>query len=45
MIELDGKLRAEGKLKGPEKLIDMSLVYIGDETNKWAEMRRLLTSA
>ena len=39
VIELDKKLRAEGKLTGPERLIDMSLVYIGDETSKWDLMR------
>jgi len=39
VIKLDKKLRAEGKLTGPERLIDMSLVYIGDETNKWDLMR------
>jgi len=40
LIELDKKLRAEGKLDHPESLMDMALVYIGDETNKWDEMRR-----
>ncbi|HET6427306.1 MAG TPA: DNRLRE domain-containing protein [Phycisphaerae bacterium] len=39
LIELDRKLRAEGKLNHPETLMDMALVYIGDETNKWDEMR------
>ena len=40
LIALDKKLRAEGKLNHPEGLMDMALVYIGDETNKWDLMRR-----
>ena len=39
VIALDAKLRGEGKYTHPERLIDMSLVYIGDETNKWDQMR------
>jgi len=40
VIALDAKLRAEGKYAHPETLMDMSLVYIGDETSDWARMRR-----
>jgi len=40
VIALDEKLRSEGTYTHPERLIDMSLVYIGDETNKWDVMRR-----
>jgi len=39
VIALDGQLRADGKYTHPERLIDMSLVYIGDETSKWDLMR------
>lgn len=39
VIALDKKLRAAGKLDTVERLIDMSLVYIGDETSKWDLMR------
>jgi len=40
VIALDKQLRSAGKLDTPEQLIDMSLVYIGDETSDWELMRR-----
>ena len=40
VVALDGKLRSEGKYAEEERLIDMSLVYIGDETSDWELMRR-----
>ena len=40
VIALDEKLRAGGKYDDVERLIDMSLVYIGDETSDWELMRR-----
>ena len=38
--DLDRKLREQGKLSRQERLMDMALVYIGDETSDWTEMRR-----